>query len=93
MSCVVLTEVSQCLLKKRVLFSSGHCTLYQFSHTISHKSSHVICRMLWQSVVTERIISAGSQVIECVEQCAIQIEYIGVVNVHRLLLVIIVLIL
>lgn len=76
---IILFKTIQSLSEPRVLLSVGHCSLHEHTHTVSNELPHLVDSAQWHSARLERIVATTCQVVECIQQSAIEIENINFV--------------
>ena len=78
----MLSESGIRLIKERIAITSLNGTLHQFSYSIAHKTTHIVYRMFRQSDRAQSKVYTRRQIINGIQQSAVQIKNISVVFFH-----------
>ena len=75
---IVLAEHHKGIFELRVLCTIGHSTLHEQTHTIAHEMADSVERVFGHAVMAQSIVHAVGQVLQSVEQSAVEVEDINV---------------
>ena len=76
---IMLSEVGIGLVEERIAVALRNGTLHELANAVAHKSPDVVDRVLLHPVGAKSVVAARSQIVECGEQRAVQVEDIRII--------------